>query len=58
MGERQLNIYEAITDILKVFIASEIGTDVEFDNKAISNYIDSFTCSVHFWDGHRSTYID
>ncbi len=50
MGERQLNIYEAITDILKVFIASEIGTDVEFDNKAISNYIDSFTCSVHFWD--------
>lgn len=45
-----LDIYEAITDILRVFISSEIGTDVEFDNEVIAEYIGSANCRVHFWD--------
>lgn len=47
---RQFDLYEAITDILAVFISSEIGSQVEFNNEAIAQYIDSFNCIAHFWD--------
>lgn len=52
-NSRPFDLYEAITDILTVFISSEIGGDVEFDNEAIAEYINSFACVADFW-GHHS----
>lgn len=45
-----LDLYEVITDVLNVFISTEIGTEVEFDNDVIANYINSWSCATHFFD--------
>lgn len=47
-----LDFYEAIIDVLTVFISTEIGAEVEFNNEVIARYIDSFDCRIHFWDAH------
>ena len=48
--ERQLMIYQVITEVLQVFADTEIGTDIALNNKVIAAYLNS--------DEHIGDYFD
>lgn len=48
MTPKDLDIYEAITDILRIFADTEIGGEYEFDNKIICEYLESLESTIHF----------
>lgn len=48
MTPKDLDIYEAITDILRIFADTEIGGEYEFDNKVICEYLESLESTIHF----------
>ena len=52
-----LDFYQVITDILDVFIATEIGGAVEYNNEVIAAYITSLNCHLHFFDANTKEEI-
>lgn len=51
-AKEALDLYEVITEVLNVFVSTEIGTEVEFDNEVIARYINSFDCALHFFEAN------
>ena len=48
ISAKQLTIYNAIIDILRVYADTEIGGQYEFNTEAIAEYLKSFACGVNY----------
>lgn len=49
MTARQLMIYQAIEEVLGIFVETEIGTDIPFNNEVISDYLCSNGCIADYY---------
>ena len=50
ISEKQLMVFSAITDILRIFADTEIGGQYEFDFATIAAYLDSFKMATDYFD--------
>jgi len=50
IGAKQLTIYNAIIDILRIYADTEIGGQYEFNTEAIAEYLESFACGVNYFE--------
>ena len=52
MTEKDLLIYQAITQVLTVFAETEIGTNVNLNNEVICSYLNSDDSIADYFDAH------
>lgn len=50
--ERLIKISGAIREILEIFVSQEIGENVEVDEDALAEYMDSYRCIADYFDAN------